>query len=105
MGWKYIRGYIRNAKESMNDFITLGLLAGAYKGGRTKLDKLLTHSVQLMYSIQPWNGRDVNDWIGYFTLCGKIPLGHVADTNSGEPGDLDKKPTCKACARKDPRFK
>lgn len=80
------------------NFITLGLLAGAYRGGRASLQNMLTHSVQYFEN-------DIDDWVGEYTLCGKISLDHVADTNSNNEGDLELIPTCFKCAQMDPRFK
>ena len=66
---------------------TYGVLAGAYRGGRKSLDKLLTHATQD-------EGRTA--------LCGG-----VNEWNLAEPvtqADADAAPTCKRCLKKDPRF-
>lgn len=54
------------------------VLAGAYRGCRTKLDVMLTHAS--------------NDG-GSTAVCGKVADGNLCDVE--EPGP----PTCKACAR------
>lgn len=74
-------------------YITLSLLAGVYVGGRANLENMLTHSIQY-FTDNIW------DWVGETTLCGKIPLEHIADDDS----KIDEPPTCTSCLRKDPRF-
>jgi len=63
---------------------TRGVLAGAYKGGRAKLDKLRTHAVV------------VEDDRTERVMCGKIPVEHMVDTCGAEAGP----PTCPDCLRR-----
>jgi hypothetical protein len=77
-------------------FVTLGLLAAAYRGGRANLKNMRTHSVG-------YKNNDISDWDGNKTLCGLVPLDHMADVNSSPEG-IHEKPTCKKCLRYDPRF-
>ena len=70
---------------------TRSVLAGAYIDLFERL-RFLTHSVELNehgIEIKVLGGR-----------C--VKLEHIADNNDGT--DLNKKPTCLRCARKDPRF-
>lgn len=67
--------------------LTLGVLAGAYRGSSSKI--LLTHA-------------SADD--GDTALCGRVRPGHLADEFSDTAG-LNRRPTCPLCAKKDPRFK
>lgn len=65
---------------------TRGVLAGAYKGKRTALDKTHTHLV------------DTADASGGFdALCGKVKPGNMADEYAGD--DLKAEPTCPHCVK------
>jgi hypothetical protein len=63
-----------------NEVETCGVLAALYKG--KQLEKALSHSYYRYAST---------------SLCG-IPANHLADDYS------QKRPTCKRCLKKDPRF-
>ena len=65
-------------------YVTYHVLAGAYKGGRTKLDALRTHTVD-----------EQTDTV----LCGKVKLDSLTQVDAG----LDA-PTCQQCRKRDPRF-
>lgn len=82
-------------------FVTLPVLAGAYKAEK-KERRYLTHSVKLMD-----DATNNDDWNWDFkdgkTLCGKIPLDHITDSNS-DPDGVGKRPTCPICLPRDPRF-
>ena len=77
-------------------YITVGVLAGAYfgggrwGGGEYPVSKMRTHTID-------WNKDKAS-------LCGRVSIDHLADPNS-DPDGLQIMPTCKACAKKDPRFK
>lgn len=66
--------------------LTLGILAAVYRGKEPK--EFLSHSY-------------VEDET--FTLCGKIPAEHLADSNAYEHEGKGR-PTCKRCLLLDPRF-
>ncbi len=67
---------------------THSLLVGAYKGIRVSRRATLTHTVRLE------NGHFVA------VICGRVSLDSVADC---EADDISAPPTCRRCARKDPR--
>lgn len=68
-------------------YITVGVLAGAYKAAKT----LLTHTMKV-----DAEGRSEE------VLCDRVDLDNLADEYSG---DADARPTCPVCARRDPRFR
>ena len=83
------------AEGEFNDepLMTLGVLAAAYKGGRTNLQNTLTHTIN--YN----NGGDEK------SLCGKMHIDRIADPYAYSKAERQAKPTCPVCLRRDPRFK
>ncbi len=79
----------RPRASSASTFKTLEVLAGAYKGRRTSLKVMLTHTVEYL------DDREVR------VLCGRVELDSLADEFSGNTKAV---PTCKVCLSKDPRF-
>lgn len=65
-------------------YVTYHVLAAAYKGGRAKLDALLTHTVD--------EGTDT-------VLCGGVKLDNLTQVDEGLAP-----PTCPKCLKRDPRF-
>ena len=74
-------------------YVTLGVLAGAYKGGRAKLDRLHTHCV-LVDDDSPLEGA----------ICRKVAADNLADVCSATDEEQDAPPTCPRCLARDPRF-
>ena len=56
-----------------------GVLAGAYRGRRNKLDAMLTHA---------------SDDEGWTAVCGNVAEGNLCDVKEAGP------PSCKPCARR-----
>ncbi len=69
---------------------TRGVLAGCYRGKAAKYESVLTHTA------------DTHVRYGQ-AICGKLK-GDLADEYSN-PAGLNEPPTCKACLKKDPRWK
>lgn len=82
-----------------NQYMTLGVLAAAYRGKNANLKNLRTHTVV-------FQNNDATDLVGDSTLCGSIRLDHMVDSNGMAPeyDVLREKPTCKRCLKYDPRF-
>ena len=72
------------------EYITVGVLAGSYKGNGLKKN-MLTHTIT----------SDLDGGGDGYSLCKRIKADHLADSNGG---DKNAKPTCLLCFKKDPRF-
>jgi len=71
-------------------YMTVGVLAGAYKGNRLNLASLLTHTVNIETGMP---------------FC-KVKADSLCDDEYAyRPEQLMAEPTCKVCAKRDPRFK
>lgn len=80
------------AATSDPEYVTFPVAGGAYKD--SDLRSTLTHCCK----------KDTSgDWA---PLCKRVKKESILDDMMwGEEGDLESKPTCKDCARKDPRHK
>lgn len=72
--------------------LTLGLLAGAYRDSDPR--STLTHAVTLA------EGQGLGD---VAPLCGRAKPESICDAGAYTPAQLAAVPTCKTCARRDPR--
>lgn len=80
------------SREDVGDatprYLTLGVLAGAYRGGRANLKAMRTHVLA--------DGAEKS-------LCGQIDGDHLVDELGAK--DVHAVATCPACARRDPRVR
>jgi len=77
--WKPVPGHT---------YVTLGVLAGAYRGQDLDDRSMLTHLVEIA------DGR----WVGDKTVCRRVPLDSVVDEGSVADGEgLAFAPTCPIC--------
>lgn len=83
--WKPVLGHA---------YVTLGVLAGAYRGRDLDYRSTLTHLVEVSdgWRSPPWR------WVGDKTVCRRVPLDSVVDEGSAGSGEgLAFAPTCPIC--------
>lgn len=70
-------------------FYVVGVLAGAYRGGRKNLRVTLSHAVAANLT---------GEGLAESSLCGRMHRDHLADEHVAEP--QGSRPSCSACARR-----